>query len=109
MRKEKNVKWANRFVNMTGEVFSLYSDGSGDIYTFYCDDRGLSLNRSPLGNREFSTVFYVVDEVMVDYIRRSGGVLDSIAMIRQKTTGRGGVEIAHLVWAKNPEIKVRLA
>ena len=98
---------ASNIINKTSRAFHIYDESTGSIECFYPSKKKIKkhiytpLNCSP-------TTYYVVTATEAERIRRSGGTLDNIAVIKDRALGRHNVEVVYLVWAKDPQVKVKL-
>ena len=95
-------------MNLTGERLYLYEESTGDIIEFDPIDCVLPPFSDRYAYGAPPPQYYIVDEEKLEEIRDSGRELDDIALLESKSKGRHNAIIAYLVWANNPEIKVKL-
>ncbi|MBQ2695114.1 hypothetical protein IJG04_00530 [Candidatus Saccharibacteria bacterium] len=103
MQKYRQTLLAGRLINLTDKPFHIYDDTSGDIveakpergYHFSPEERDM-------------TAYYVINKKMFNKIKISKCCLEKFAVIDDQSRGRNNVMIAHLVWAGDPDITVRL-
>ena len=102
MQDYRRIRLTDWLINLTDETYHIYDDASGRIITLE-PKQGYRL---PPDEGKV-TVHYIVTEDMLDAIKCSN-CLGRFAVITDQSSGRDGIMIAHLVWAKDPKIVVRL-
>ena len=107
IKKYRFEKKANKIINVTNQTFYVYEDFTGKIRMINpSNEEEAAVEKD---ERDDPKTYYAVTEETARAIRMTGGELDRIAIVsKKKDTGRHGVKITRLVWAKNPEIKVCL-
>lgn len=107
MRDYSSIRLTEKLVNMTDRTIRLYEETTGEIRRFPVskDDLPRRPARTDGGN---IPVYYVYEKKEAERIKKSKRKLDDVAVIIERTYGRGGREIVYLVWAKDMETRVIL-
>jgi len=107
MQNYRHTILSRDFMNLTDERICLYEESSGRIIAFdpiHC----VLPPFSEVYAFEQPPQYYIVDEAKLDEIRNSGRPLEDVAVLKSKSYGRHGAPIGYLVWARNPDIRIKL-
>ncbi|MBR0134152.1 hypothetical protein IJM16_02715 [Candidatus Saccharibacteria bacterium] len=95
---------AKDLVNLTGTMFSLYDDSTGEIWEF---DPNKAYEDSIADVENAPDVFFVVDRSMLDKLNVK--CRDKVCEIKAVGVGRNGVKIAKLSLVDDPMSDVVIA
>lgn len=107
MRDYSSIRLTENLVNMTDRTIRLYEETTGEIRRFPVSKDKLPVCPVRTDGGEIS-VHYVYEKKEAERIKKSKRKLDDVAVISERTHGRGGREIVYLVWAKDMETRVIL-
>ena len=108
MKECRKIRTANSVVNLTDTEFNMYDDVTGDICNFPPCDMEVP-ERPTIFKNGLPVFYYVVTEEAYKRLVDSERQVYDVAVLQELNTGRGGVKIATLYWAENPEFKIRIS